>query len=359
MSSTPPPLPRSADHPPPPDLDAPTPSPKQPRSLAWLVSLIVHLLAVILLSLVYTRGIPGGTPALSLSLTAGDAAAAGSDEGDNQQPTPEIHAGPSGQSASSSASSASSAGAPRLDKILGQPLPVDPTYSLPTAQGPIGPVGIEGGQVPSAVGAQTGHGGKGHGGSGVGEGPGGGMARTSVFGVSGEGYKFVYVFDRSGSMGGSGRNALMAAKAELLASLENLQSTHQFQIIFYNENPTVFNPSGRPGYLAFATEQNKDRARRFLGTIVADDGTDHMKALTRAIAMRPDVIFLLTDADEPKLNPGDLDKIHGMAGGISINTIEFGYGPPSGEDNFLIQLARQNGGQHGYVDISKIFPGEK
>jgi hypothetical protein len=75
--------------------------------------------------------------------------------------------------------------------------------------------------------------------------------------------------------------------------------------------------------------------------------------------MRPDVIFLLTDADEPKLGPGDLAKIQRMAGGISINTIEFGYGPASGEDNFLVQLARQNGGRHGYVDISKIFPGEK
>jgi len=32
----------------------------------------------------------------------------------------------------------------------------------------------------------------------------GGKAHTSLFGVVGEGYKFVYVFDRSGSMGGRG-----------------------------------------------------------------------------------------------------------------------------------------------------------
>jgi hypothetical protein len=307
------------------------------------------------LSLMYTRGIPGGTPTLSLSLSAGDTVQPGSDDGD-RPPTPDIHPGAPGQAAPSAAPPT---GAPRLEQILDQPPPVDPTYSLPAAQGPIGPAGLEGGEVGSAVGAESGHAGKGHSGVGVGEGPGGGKARTTVFGVPGEGYKFVYVFDRSGSMGGSGRNALVAAKAELLASLVNLQPTHQFQIIFYNENPTVFNPSGRPGHLAFATEQNKERARRFLGTIVADDGTDHMKALERAIAMRPDVIFLLTDADEPKLGPGDLAKIQRMAGGISINTIEFGYGPASGEDNFLVQLARQNGGRHGYVDISQIFPGEK
>ena len=34
----------------------------------------------------------------------------------------------------------------------------------------------------------------------------GGKARTSLFGIVGEGYKFVYVFDRSGSMGGIGAN---------------------------------------------------------------------------------------------------------------------------------------------------------
>jgi hypothetical protein len=326
-----------------------------------LISLAMHILVVILFSLTYIRGTPGGTPMLSLSLSIGEAGGdSGSDQGDQSQ-SPEIHTGAPGQATSSTAPSAN---VPRLEQILDQSPPVDPRYSLPTPPTAVGPAGLEGGKVGSALEAGTGHGGHGHGGKGHGgeggeEGTGNGKARTYVFGVPGEGYKFVYVFDRSGSMGGSGRNALMAAKAELLASLENLQSVHQFQIIFYNENPTVFNPSGRPGHLAFATEQNKQRARYFLGTIVADDGTDHLKALKQAIAMSPDVIFLLTDADEPKLGPGDLEKIKRMAGGIAINTIEFGYGPASGEDNFLVQLARQNGGQHGYVDISKIFPGEK
>ena len=33
----------------------------------------------------------------------------------------------------------------------------------------------------------------------------GGKGRTMLFGLVGEGYKFVYVIDRSGSMGGEGR----------------------------------------------------------------------------------------------------------------------------------------------------------
>jgi len=83
----------------------------------------------------------------------------------------------------------------------------------------------------------------------------GGKARTSLFGVVGEGYKFVYVFDRSGSMGGQGENSLQAVKKELLASLKNLDTVHQFQIVFYNQRPALFNPTGTPGRLAFATEQ--------------------------------------------------------------------------------------------------------
>ena len=40
--------------------------------------------------------------------------------------------------------------------------------------------------------------------------------------------------------------------------------------------------------------------------------------------------------------------------GASINTIEFGAGLSQGGDNFLKKLARQNGGHHVYVDITKL-----
>ncbi len=88
--------------------------------------------------------------------------------------------------------------------------------------------------------------------AGAGGGPLGGRARTSLYGIEADGYKFIYVFDRSGSMGGSGRNTpLSSAKANLLASLESLGDTHQFQIIFYNEKPTMFALAGHPDRLVF------------------------------------------------------------------------------------------------------------
>ncbi len=185
-----------------------------------------------------------------------------------------------------------------------------------------------------------------------------GRARTSMFGVSGIGHKFVYVLDRSASMGGSGQKALRAVKAELVKSLRNLDTVHEFQIIFYNEKPVIFNPSGTPGRLAFANRANKERAARFVDSITADGGTSHVDALKLAIRLHPDVIFFLTDGDDPKLSRRELDQIQRMATGITLNTIEFGPGPKPEEESFLATLAEENDGHYVYVDLSKNFSGE-
>lgn len=180
----------------------------------------------------------------------------------------------------------------------------------------------------------------------------GGRARTKVYGLSGEGFKFVYVFDRSGSMGGSGNRALNSAKSELLRSLADLGDTHQFQIIFYNEQPSVMQLTGVAN-LMFATEQNKREAAAFVASISADGATQHEPAILTALRFSPDVVFFLTDADQPELSPAQLDRIKRLNSGRAvINTIEFGLGPKINKHNFLDVVAEQNGGQSVYVDIS-------
>lgn len=178
---------------------------------------------------------------------------------------------------------------------------------------------------------------------------------ASLFGIRSAGHKFVYVFDRSGSMGGVGKTALAFAKTHLIASIQGLEKTQQFQIIFYNERPTIFNPAGQPGRLSFATEENKARAIGFIQSITAEGGTQHDAALLLAIQLRPDVIFFLTDADEPRLSDGKLEQIHQRANGIVIHAIEFGRGPHPGGENFLSRIARQNGGQYVYIDITEAL----
>lgn len=183
-------------------------------------------------------------------------------------------------------------------------------------------------------------------------GPGG---NASLFGIRAAGNKFVYVFDRSGSMGGVGTTALSFAKRHLIASIEGLEKTQQFQIIFYNERPTIFNPAGQPGRLSFATEENKARAIRFIQSISAEGGTQHDAALLMAIQLRPDVIFFLTDADEPRLSDAKLEQIQRRANGIVIHAIEFGRGPRPTSENFLSRIAKQNGGQYVYIDITEAL----
>ena len=160
-----------------------------------------------------------------------------------------------------------------------------------------------------------------------------GKGRTSMFGVEGVGYKFVYVIDRSGSMGGDGNAALKAAKAELLASIKKLESTHSFQIVFYNDTPTMFNPAGN-GLAVFATDRNKDLAERFLDSISAQGGTEHEAALRMALKLKPDVIFWLTDADRPEARRRPDRAAQPPRRGHVINTIEFGSGPQKGKGKF-------------------------
>ena len=181
-----------------------------------------------------------------------------------------------------------------------------------------------------------------------------GDVSTAVFGVVGVGTRFVYVFDRSGSMDGFGGRPLRAAKSELLASLNDLERIHQFQIIFYNERPRVFNPTGGTPELVWGDEAGKQLAQRFVKGIEAAGGTRHMQALALALGMRPDVVFFLTDADEPQLTEDDLRRVSRLNRGASIHAIEFGYGPERSGINFLQQLARQNQGEHVYVDVAKL-----
>jgi uncharacterized protein with von Willebrand factor type A (vWA) domain len=179
----------------------------------------------------------------------------------------------------------------------------------------------------------------------------GGRARVSVYGVQGEGRKFVYVFDRSVSMAGE---PLRSAKAQLIASLESLESTHQFQIVFFNHNYRVFDLSGGQNRTPFASDRTKQLAAQFVGGMTADGGTDRFTALMLAVGMRPDVLFFLTDADDP-MSQGELDRVRRKnKGTAAIQTIEFGFGPSPGGDNFLVRLARQNGGGYTYVDTSKL-----
>jgi hypothetical protein len=186
---------------------------------------------------------------------------------------------------------------------------------------------------------------------------GGGKAKTSVFGVEGYGDSFVYLFDRSDSMNAGQAGPLRAAKRELMASLESLTSVHQFQIVFYNEAPTPYRSSiSRNRGMLFASDAEKRQAMRFVSNVVALGGTEHLDALRLAIAMAPDVIFFLTDADEPVLKADQLADLvdRCQRAGTTIHAIEFGQGSNPRSGRWIEALADRTGGEYRYLDATEL-----
>ncbi|MFO0901885.1 MAG: hypothetical protein U0939_02725 [Pirellulales bacterium] len=327
------------------------------RSVSWLVSAVVHAVAFLLFALVGNPPPPAGnsTPErragivlVDLSTESPQYFEPGADDavGGESSAVAASAANPSDSAASADGQAGAVAGLPGASAA-----PLDATAALPTSSA------LSAGD---AVGDGLGGGGTLLGGGAVGTSAPRGLgkpAQTAVFGLPGTGRKFVYLFDRSASMSGFEGRPMRAAKRELAKSLRTLESTHQFQIIFYNHGLSVFNPKHPlPPKMVFGEARNKELAERYIASVVPDGGTDHMQALRLALGMGPDVLFFLTDADDPQLTEAELGKVHRLNRGSTINTIEFGAGPRRSSNNFLVRLAHQNGGQHLYVDVTQLAP---
>jgi hypothetical protein len=183
-----------------------------------------------------------------------------------------------------------------------------------------------------------------------------GLPGATFMGVEDHGSRIVYVVDASASM--ENHHAMGAAKSALVASLHGLETSQQFQIIFYNEIQQVMRlKGGGAKQLHFATDVNKAAARQYMQQITPDGGTGHRDALLLSLSFGPEVMYVLTDSGEPKLKPRELEEIQRKnAGRTHIHCIEFGEGPEliSDSANFLKKLAAQNGGTHRYVDVTAL-----
>jgi len=195
-------------------------------------------------------------------------------------------------------------------------------------------------------------------GSGLGGIPGTGGKGTSFIGIGATGTRFVYVIDRSSSM--SQDKALQAAKLELLASLQQLDETQQFQVIFYNQNVFTLDTRGGRFDVFRGTDAHRLRVTEQIRDVTPSEGTAHLPAILEGLKFNPDVLFLLTDgAAESVLDKKDLDTIRRHnRGGTRIHCIEFGRGRNSPYDqqaNFLVELAREHQGRYVYRDTRSVL----
>ena len=181
--------------------------------------------------------------------------------------------------------------------------------------------------------------------------PAGPSTSLSVFGTGQmEGRSFLFLLDRSTSMGSKGLGVVQAARKELTAAVEKLDSHHKFQIVGYN-NKTTFMKASR---LLNASRENKLEVPNYISNMTAFGPTDHYTGLISAIKYRPDVIVLLTDGGSPGLNEQQLKLIRNECRGqTQIHCVQFGLGPQRHEDEFMGLLAAQNGGTFRYVDVNE------
>ena len=154
--------------------------------------------------------------------------------------------------------------------------------------------------------------------------------------------KVVYLVDRSGSM----TDSLDIVKMELKRSIGELDDAAEFHVIFYSTGPGVEMPTRR---LVHATERNKEMAFEFIDQVVAGNGTDPSQAIDRAFAVKPDLIYLLTDGEFDRAIV-DLVKRRNADGKVRVYTIGFLYH----HDEVLRDIARQNGGEYKFISEAAL-----
>ena len=172
---------------------------------------------------------------------------------------------------------------------------------------------------------------------------------TRIFGSAPlKGRRFIFVIDRSRSMGDTGLGVLDKAKTELAAALKVLRPEHSFQIVAYHQSSVTM---GQRELLS-ATPQNKSLVPNFVQGLAAFGATRHENGLTTALTFRPDIVVLITDGGLPALNEGQIETMVTMAGsGTQIHCLQFGSGGNQENDNFMKRLARRTAGSYRYINV--------
>ena len=181
--------------------------------------------------------------------------------------------------------------------------------------------------------------------------PKGDPASVSVFG-SGQmtGRSFVFLIDRSKSMGAGGLGVLGAARSELAQAIAQLKPHHSFQIVGYHDRIVTLSTR----QMLDASDANKKMVPGFIERLAAFGSTDHLRGLSAAIAIEPDVLVLMTDGGYPELNDGQIRMLSRLSRRqTTIHCIQFGSGPLQIRTNFMTKLAKENQGNFRYVDTNQ------
>jgi len=170
--------------------------------------------------------------------------------------------------------------------------------------------------------------------------------------------KIVYVVDNSNSMTGkspedNGYGRMETALVELAKSINSLEPSQEFYIIFYSDTAYgLFHPEPATDYIR-ATPKNKRRVHYWLETVQCCLRTDGAKAFQLARKLKPELIYLLGDGaftDDAHLN-----VIKRPIKGAVIQAL--GMNLSGGSAGKFKAIAKAHGGE--YRDVSITDDGRK
>ncbi len=170
-------------------------------------------------------------------------------------------------------------------------------------------------------------------------GTGGGVG---FFGTTARGRSFVFVVDCSGSMQGT---RFQRAITELRKSVGQLEPDQKFQILFFNDQPVPLYHSKYSNQLIPATRMGLKEVFDWIDQRSANGGTVPDEALKRALALKPDVVFFLTDADKVPRQVRTLIAAHNQHGS-TVHTIAFGH---RGGETLMQGIAADHHGRYRFV----------
>lgn len=183
---------------------------------------------------------------------------------------------------------------------------------------------------------------------------------TTFLGSGGNARNVVFLVDASGSL----VDTLPFVILELKKTIRELDEKQRFAILFFQADRVLEVP---PGRLTAATADAKARAIQWIdpssNNVTTAGSGDPVAAVTKALQMKPDLLFLLSDniigrgkyaVDQKRL----IDSIErANRGKTAINTIQFLYPDPLELTNgkgTLELIAQNTGGIYTFVDAATL-----
>lgn len=170
--------------------------------------------------------------------------------------------------------------------------------------------------------------------------------RVSLFGLADEqpARSVVYVVHRSASLD----PIEDLVKSELSGAVNRLEAHQKFDLLWFMVNDTA-KPSAA---LRPAVDAEKAALRKELKDVVFRGAGDPRAALSEALALKPDVIYVLTDGNFETEFVDAVTKRN--AGRTRIHAIALDLDGPEGWTN-LAKMAKDNGGRFKRVNVIKLL----